>query len=172
MMSKTKMKWIDASQLGLATPISPDLLNPVVPAVAVADGGFILERERQPHAQPARGIKVVRAGRIEPDAYCAEIYRNVQLRYVHDPKNAGKVRVYVESEIDWKGRNQSAHVSHLWPRNHDGNFHPPYICFKSDFAPSTYEEAKKLAEGWVRGTERYIATGECISDQVRRLGTL
>lgn len=103
-------------------------------------------------------------GRVEADAYCAiENYRGVTLRYTDDPRRPGKVRVYVETSINWGGRNSSAHISHLWPANHDGSSHPPYLCIKEQFAPSTYEEAKKQAEAWVRGTANYLVTGEDIT---------
>jgi len=113
------------------------------------------------------------SARIEPDAYHAvENYRGVALRYCEDPKRPGAVRVYVESPIDWNGRSNSAHTTHLWPAGHDGRSHPPYVCIKDEFAPKSYEDAKKGAETWVRGTQHYIATGETISERLARGETI
>ncbi|MFP8778088.1 hypothetical protein [Hydrogenophaga sp. RWCD_12] len=108
--------------------------------------------------------------RIEPDVYCAaDNYRGVSLRYVSEHRGGewqGTVRVYVESPINYNGRNDSALVTHLWPANKDGTSHPPYLCFKAGNAPKTYEEAKKHAETWVRGNQHYIATGRDISSRI------
>jgi hypothetical protein len=107
--------------------------------------------------------------RIEEDAYHAiDVVDGVKLRYVEDPKRAGKVRVYIETPIDWKGRSSSAPTTHLWPANYDGGTHPPYLCIKAEHAPSTYEAAKVQAEKWVRGTKNYIATGEDITTAINR----
>ena len=111
--------------------------------------------------------------RVEPDVYCAvETYKGVALRYTEDPKRPGAVRVYVESPIDWKGRSSSPHPTHLWEAGHDGTSHPPYVCIKAECAPKTYEEAKKGAEAWVRGTQHYIATGQTISERIARGETI
>jgi len=123
---------------------------------------------------PARALNNPYGGaRIEDDPYCAaETYRGVKLRYVEDPKHDGKVRVYVESPIDFRGRSSSPVTTHLWQAGRDGNSHPPYICFKEESAPSTYEAAKRMAEAWVRGNERYVATGEDITTALRNGKTL
>lgn len=105
--------------------------------------------------------------RVEPDVYCGtETYRGVALRYTQDPLRPGAVRVYVESPIDWKGRDSSPHPTHLWGAGHDGRPHPPYLCIKAEFAPKSYEAAKKAAEQWIRGTEHYIASGRTISERI------
>jgi len=52
---------------------------------------------------------------------------------------------------------------HMWPAS-DGV--PPYICFKQEFAPTTYERARQLAEQWVNLTWGYITTGRTISEQI------
>lgn len=108
------------------------------------------------------------SGRVAADAYhAAERYGDFLLRYVWDPGHAGRVRVYVESHPDYRGRDHSAVAAHLWPAR-DGI--PAHICFKADYAPCTYEEAKRLAELWCDLTVRYIATGMTISDQIARQG--
>lgn len=119
------------------------------------------------------GVSPFGGARVEPDVYCAvETYRGVALRFTEDPKRPGAVRVYVESPIDWKGRDSSAHPTHLWPTGHDGRPHPPYLCIKAEHAPTSYEKAKGLAETWVRGTQHYIATGRTITDRINNGETI
>ena len=124
-------------------------------------------------AHPSPAVSPFGGARIEPDVYCAvDTYKGMTLRYTEDPKRPGAVRVYVETPIDWKGRDSSAHPTHLWPAGHDGRPHPPYLCIKEEFAPKTYSEAKQAAETWVRGTQHYIATGRDISTRIRNGETI
>ena len=127
-----------------------------------------------PDQAPVRAINPFGGARIENDPYCAvETYRGVKLRYVDDPARPGKVRVYVETPIDFRGRSSGAATTHLWPQGHDGPANqPPHLCLKAEHAPSTYEAAKGVAEQWVRGTQHYIATGEDISTALRNGKTL
>jgi hypothetical protein len=97
-----------------------------------------------------------------------EFYRSFMFRYVHDPKSPGKVRIYLEIEPSYGSRSKDTHTAHRWPANNDGFKHPPYICIKEAFKPSSYETAKKLAHDWADRTIRYIETGISISDQIKR----
>ena len=93
-----------------------------------------------------------------------EQYRSFSLRYCSDPEWSGTVRVYVEHHPspDYGGQDTGVQTIHMWPAS--GGV-PPYICFKREFAPTTYERARQLAEKWVDCTWVYIASGRTISQQ-------
>ncbi len=107
-----------------------------------------------------------RRTRIRPDVYHSlEEYRGFSLRYCWDPVWTNTIRVYVEHhpEPNYAGNDTRPSVTHLWPR--DGGA-PPYLCFKREYAPTTLEGARELAQKWCDLTLRYISTGQTISEQI------
>ncbi|WP_413207709.1 hypothetical protein [Rhodospirillum sp. A1_3_36] len=94
-----------------------------------------------------------------------ENYNGYTFRYVKDLGSPGKVKVYIESQPSYGGRDTSLDVIHRWPAK-DGA--PPYICFKEAFKPSSFAEAQRLARGWADKTDVYIRTGVSISQQISR----
>jgi hypothetical protein len=94
-----------------------------------------------------------------------ETYKGYKFRYVHDIVSPGKVRVYIEKQPSYQGRSRDPYVIHRYPGM---NGAPPYICFKENFKPTSYSEARKLARKWADLTNGYIRTGMTISEQIRR----
>ncbi|HEV2864313.1 MAG TPA: hypothetical protein VGX48_25165 [Pyrinomonadaceae bacterium] len=85
-----------------------------------------------------------------------EYYRGFAFRYCYDVDNPGKIRIYIESQPSYRGRDTDCHSTH---RLYSGGGAPPHICLKPEAMPSTYEEAEELAHRWARATENYIRTG-------------
>ena len=73
-------------------------------------------------------------------------------------------RVYIINNIDYRGRNTSAHSTH---RLHASGETYKYICWNSRI--STLEAAKNIASVWADTTAIYIKTGESFDSIVRRL---
>jgi hypothetical protein len=95
-----------------------------------------------------------------------ERYKNFVFRYVRDPKTVGAVRVYVEDQPSYGGRSTAPATIHRWPDNHDGNSHPPYICFKDGSKPTTFDDAQHKAHRWADLTLEYVRTGVGLSEQI------
>jgi hypothetical protein len=91
-----------------------------------------------------------------------EHYKSYKFRYVCDGESPGQIKVYVESQPSYAGRNTSSEIIHRWPGK---NGSPPYICFKKQFKPKSIEEARSLSRRWADATDKYIRTGIPISDQ-------
>jgi len=94
-----------------------------------------------------------------------ENYRGFDFFYVKDPESAGKIKVYIEKQPSYNGRDTSMNVIHRWGGK---NGSPPFICFKNGFKPSSLSEAKSKAHDWANRTIVYIDTGTSISQQYAR----
>jgi hypothetical protein len=94
-----------------------------------------------------------------------ENYRGFRFHYVNDPESSGKIKVYVEQQPSYQGRDMDMNVIHRWSGK---NGSPPYICFKENFKPSSLYDAKKQAHDWADRTLVYISTGSTISQQYAR----
>ena len=73
-----------------------------------------------------------------------ENYGGYKFRYVHDNKSSGKVKVYVEG-------GSNSRTKHMYKGK---NGSPPYICFKENSKPSSYNKARSLAHNWARMNNR------------------
>ena len=83
---------------------------------------------------------------------------NNTYEFSFERQSDGSVRIYIDDQPSYTwwdgGRDTDPHKTH---RNKDGNRY--YVCVTEESQPRTVNEAKVVAEEWVKRTDRYLRSG-------------
>jgi len=77
-------------------------------------------------------------------------------------ESGGKFEIDILSQPSYRGRNESAHISHRLPSDRGGR----KICVAQGHEPTSLSDAHNLAMGWAELTNTYIKRGITLDDQI------
>lgn len=74
--------------------------------------------------------------------------------FSYEKQSDGEIRVFIESQPDYQGRETNGHATHRYGVSSDR----PHVCY--DPPPENLKDAIEISKVWADKTEKYIDTGK------------